>query len=132
MDIKKELFWGLGITFFIIALSVYYILSFQKQTIDKPKTTRLPATSVNMTLTTAEIAKHNQESDCWIIVENKVYNVTGYLSLHPDGGKIIIPYCGQEATQAYLAKDGQGAHSQRADQDLESLYIGDFGGKKIK
>ncbi len=131
MEIKKELFWGLGITFVVIVLSVYYIFSFQNKTTNK-STVMTPNKNESVTLTTAEIAKHNQTSDCWIIVENKVYNVTDYLNIHPGGAGKIIPYCGKEATEAFQTKGGEGTHSQKADQDLTSLYIGDLDGPKTK
>lgn len=130
MDIKKELMWGLGITVVVIVLTVYYILSFHPPV--GRKVLNKSTTNSGVTLTTAEIAKHNQASDCWIIIKNKVYNVTDYLNLHPGGADRIIQYCGTDATQAYATKDGRGSHSQQADQELTNLYIGDVNSQKIK
>ncbi|KAF9786874.1 FMN-dependent dehydrogenase-domain-containing protein [Thelephora terrestris] len=48
-----------------------------------------------------EIAKHNAASDCWVIIDNKVYDVTEFLSLHPGGEQIILKYAGRDATAAY-------------------------------
>lgn len=42
-------------------------------------------------LTVQEIAKHNLTSDCWLIINNKVYNISGYLGLHPGGVSVISP-----------------------------------------
>jgi len=82
--------------------------------------------SVSTTLTKAEVAKHNTESDCYMIVNNKVYDVTTYLPVHPGGAFRIIQYCGQDGTQAFDTKGGQGQHSNRAGNDLSSLYVGDL------
>ena len=74
-------------------------------------------------LTAAEIAKHNQVSDCWLIINSKVYNVTNYFPEHPGGTSIIKPYCGQEATQAFVTKNKGKPHSQYANDLLAAYYI---------
>jgi hypothetical protein len=90
--------------------------------------TRQPTESgANVALTAAEVAKHNSSSDCWLIIENKVYDVSEYLGTHPGGRDIIIQYCGTEATHAFETKGGFGAnHSKIAWSHLDSLYLGDL------
>ncbi|MFA5023515.1 MAG: cytochrome b5 domain-containing protein [Patescibacteria group bacterium] len=83
-------------------------------------------TSPAVSLPLTEITKHNLTSDCWLLINNKVYNVTSYLSTHPGGAGTIIPSCGQEATQAFNTKDIGRPHSKRATAMLADYYIGDL------
>ena len=46
------------------------------------------------TFTVEEVAKHNQANDCWIIIENKVYDMTKFLSSHPGGSKVVLKVAG--------------------------------------
>ncbi|KAI0762848.1 FMN-dependent dehydrogenase-domain-containing protein [Fomes fomentarius] len=48
-----------------------------------------------------EVSKHNSSSSCWVIISNKVYDVTEFLPEHPGGAKIILKYAGKDATSAY-------------------------------
>jgi cytochrome b involved in lipid metabolism len=124
MDIKKELITGIVGTIAIIGLTGYYVTTYNTPPQRTVPVARAPSVKPAVILTTSEIAKHNSSSDCWIIVTNTVYSVTSYLSLHPDGGKIILPYCGSDATTAFETKDGRGVHSSRAREDLLSLKLG--------
>ena len=48
----------------------------------------------------SEVAKHNTDSDCWIIIGNaktggpKVYDVTKYLEEHPGGSEVMMEFAG--------------------------------------
>jgi nitrate reductase (NAD(P)H) len=51
--------------------------------------------------TLAEVEKHTSIDDCWIIVDNDVYDVTPYMKDHPGGSVPILLYAGKDATQAF-------------------------------
>lgn len=85
------------------------------------------APAANVALTVAEITKHNKTSDCWLLISNKVYNVTSYINSHPGGAGEIIRFCGQDATTTFQTKGGQGNnHSTGAYNILGAYYIGDL------
>jgi cytochrome b involved in lipid metabolism len=68
-----------------------------------------------------EVAAHNKETDCWVIVGDSVYNVTKFLPIHPGGKKLILDHAGDDMTAAYQAAMGGNA---RANAILKSLRIG--------
>lgn len=54
-----------------------------------------------MALTGAEVAEHNTQQSCWVIVHGKAYDVTEFLPEHPGGMKIILKYAGKDATEEF-------------------------------
>ncbi len=76
-------------------------------------------------LTRAEVSQHNNQSDCWIIIENKVYDITSALKDHLRYKYELDPWCGKEATEAWTSKDGKNkAHSRKAQLMLNKLLKG--------
>lgn len=62
---------------------------------------RIPAhTREKRGYTRAEIAKHNKIDDVWIIVDNKVYDVTDYVPEHV-GGEAILNNAGGDSTEGF-------------------------------
>ncbi len=78
------------------------------------------STSVGLTL--EEVAKHNTENDCWVVIGNDVYNVTPLIDTHSGGREAIIAYCGTNATEVFFSKHGQGAY-----EVLQNYYVGSIG-----
>jgi len=77
-------------------------------------------------MTSAYIGKHSTEADCWLIVNDKIYDVSDYIPFHPGGKKTIIPLCGQESTKAFTSRGGTGKHSSNAWTLLENYYVADL------
>lgn len=50
-----------------------------------------------------EVAKHTSADDCWVVVRNKVYNMTSFLPDHPGGPQIIIKNAGKDVTKLFEA-----------------------------
>ncbi|PGH16461.1 hypothetical protein AJ79_01792 [Helicocarpus griseus UAMH5409] len=48
-----------------------------------------------------EVGAHKSANDCWIVVDNQVWDVTDFLSEHPGGPSIILKYAGRDATKPY-------------------------------
>jgi delta8-fatty-acid desaturase len=45
-----------------------------------------------------QVAEHNSKDDCWLIYNDKVYDVTDFASRHPGGHKVISSLAGTDAT----------------------------------
>lgn len=48
-----------------------------------------------------EVIKHNNINSCWLISNNKIYDVTKYINKHPGSAKAILSKCGTEVTKDY-------------------------------
>lgn len=47
-----------------------------------------------------EIEKHNKETDCWLVIDDVVYDVTSFVPRHP-GGNMIFLNAGRESTRLF-------------------------------
>merc|ERR1719487_3032553 len=51
--------------------------------------------------TVEEVAKHNNKSSCWVILDDKVLDVTEFLKDHPGGELAILTFAGKDATEEF-------------------------------
>lgn len=67
----------------------------------------------------SEVAMHSTLDDCWLIMFDKVYDVTEFVFEHPGGDFILLEYAGCDATQAFIASHGSSAYKM-----LDKYLIG--------
>merc|ERR1712159_201860 len=51
--------------------------------------------------TKEEVAKHNNKSSCWVILDDRVLDVTDFLKDHPGGELAILTFAGKDATEEF-------------------------------
>ncbi|XP_037927340.1 cytochrome b5 [Teleopsis dalmanni] len=92
--------------------------TFTSQTIETMRTvvSGLPEISLQ------EVAMHDDYDDCWIIIYDRVYDVTKFLYMHPGGEDVIMDHAGRDAT---LAFHGTG-HSRDAIDQMRDYLIGEL------
>lgn len=77
--------------------------------------------SVDLPLyTLAEVAAHNKDGDCWVVVDGVVCDVSSYMLKHPGGKDLIFRSAGCDVTKDFAAM----FHSVRAKAKLQELCIG--------
>ena len=70
--------------------------------------------------TTADVARHSTPEDCWLIVHEKVYDVSAFVPRHP-GGNMIWVKAGGDCTQLF-----DSYHPVKTKATLDKFYIGDL------
>uniref|UniRef100_A0AAZ3R9H9 Cytochrome b5 heme-binding domain-containing protein n=1 Tax=Oncorhynchus tshawytscha TaxID=74940 RepID=A0AAZ3R9H9_ONCTS len=85
--------------------------------------------------TLEEIKAHNMSKDVWLIIHDKVYNITSFLAEHPGGEEVLVEQAGADATESFEDV----GHSTDARELLIQYYIGELhmddrkkGGTKVK
>ncbi|KAL3860322.1 hypothetical protein ACJMK2_010461 [Sinanodonta woodiana] len=82
----------------------------------------------------SEVAKHKDSKSTWIVIYDKVYDVTKFLEEHPGGEEVLLEQAGGDATEAFedvghstdareLMKDyciGEVPESQKTSKDRET------------
>lgn len=53
------------------------------------------------TYTREEVQNHNKEGDCWLIIDNNIYDVTEFANIHPGGKQLLYSVGGQDATDYF-------------------------------
>ena len=73
-------------------------------------------------ITLEEAKKHNTLEDCWLVMFEKVYDVTKFMDDHPGGSEIMLDVTGRDATEDFEDV----VHSSTARKQLDGIYIGEL------
>ncbi len=63
-----------------------------------------PTSTMETSYSLSEVAMHNSATNCWLVIEQNVYNVTDFIPQHP-GGEEILKGCGKDATSLFQSED---------------------------
>lgn len=72
--------------------------------------------------TRAQIAKHNTDKDCWLIVDGKVYDVTDFIDEHPGGYEAVMKNPGGDNTEGFQGPH----HPPKAEHLIGEYFIGEL------
>ncbi|XP_064538876.1 cytochrome b5 isoform X1 [Drosophila montana] len=76
----------------------------------------------------AEVKKHNKSNDLWVIIEDKVYDLTKFLKEHPGGEDSLKSVAGRDGTKEFIDV----GHSQEAREIMKKFLIGNLAASDIK
>lgn len=91
----------------------------------KNETSSAETNTAAVSYTLTEISQHATAEDCWMTINDKVYDVTGFVPQHP-GEDLILAGCGQDATTMFTQRPDGTSHSATAAALLETYYIGEL------
>uniref|UniRef100_A0A8C1Z2R1 Cytochrome b5 type B n=1 Tax=Cyprinus carpio TaxID=7962 RepID=A0A8C1Z2R1_CYPCA len=72
--------------------------------------------------TRQEVQAHNTSKDTWLIIHDKVYDITGFMEEHPGGEEVLLEQAGADATESFEDV----GHSTDAREMLQQYYIGEL------
>lgn len=68
------------------------------------------------------MAHHCTLNDCWMVIMDKVYDLTDFIDYHPAGQELMLEYAGTDATSAFNEKP----HTIDAVYMLDKYLIGEL------
>lgn len=71
-----------------------------------------------LVLSTAEVARHCDATDCWVAIDGKVYDVTAFLARHPGGKAVLAGVGGQDVTRLFLS-----LHNSHVQDEIAAEFL---------
>eukprot|EP01084_Bolivina_argentea_P297307 512172_1 len=71
-------------------------------------------------ITKNEVSKHKEKCDCWIIIDDVIYDVSDFLPKHPVSSLFIMRFAGQDCSDEMRAV----GHSEWAYKLADSMRVG--------
>jgi len=71
-------------------------------------------------LTFQEVSSHASKKDLFMVIHDKVYDVTSFVDEHPGGEEVLMDVAGADGTEAFEDV----GHSDEAREILDGLLVG--------
>jgi len=125
---KNFILVGVVTVIVVLGLGAFLLMSKNTTSVNNSVPTNNEATSTTpgekkKGFSMADVATHKDESSCWAVVNNKVYDLTSWISKHPGGPERILGICGTDGTAQF---EGQHMGQEKPESYLSSFYIGDL------
>ncbi|KAL4613529.1 cytochrome b5-like, partial [Arapaima gigas] len=72
--------------------------------------------------TLEEVKQHNTGEDSWLVIHDRVYDISAFLEEHPGGEEVLLEQVGADATESFEDV----GHSTDAREMLEQYLIGEL------
>jgi len=105
---------------FVFVTSVSLFLMINYPTLPSSSASTASLSSSTSSFTVSEIKTHNTASSCWLVIKDKIYDVSLFLNQHPGGVENLTSNCGKEASELFSS-----IHSNKAWNLLGKYYVGD-------
>jgi cytochrome b involved in lipid metabolism len=115
----------LGFVFGLIGLVIYFFTNMNVSNTDdddedEKESSSAVSTTKKRVISRKEVAEHNNSKDLWVVIDNKVYNLTKFVPDHPGGEEAISQHAGGDATKGFFGYQ----HPERAFFEVEDYLIG--------
>ena len=115
----------LSVFIFFVAIGIYFEKSSNENAlintqISAENSRKIEGAEVVKSFTLAEVFKKNTAENCWIVVSDRVYDITSYIAgnTHPGGQKSLTESCGSVSTTF------ERIHSPSTQRALERFFVG--------
>uniref|UniRef100_A0A8C9S2H4 Cytochrome b5 type B n=1 Tax=Scleropages formosus TaxID=113540 RepID=A0A8C9S2H4_SCLFO len=72
--------------------------------------------------TLEEVKQHNTSTDSWLVIHDRVYDISSFLEEHPGGEEVLLEQAGADATESFEDV----GHSLDAREMLQQYLIGEL------
>ena len=124
----KSIYFGLALVFLLGLTGCGQTVDQVTDETESSSTTTEVSVDVTRSISLDEVAAHSTPEDCWLVINGKVYDVSGLGDAGHPGGDAVYEGCGIDATELFETRPmGSGTpHSTRAIAGLDNYFIGDL------
>ena len=73
-------------------------------------------------VTMEQVAQRSSVDDCWVVIDDIVYDLAEFIAEHPGGETNVINTCGSDASEVFATEVGP--HDEGNLQRLEQYVVG--------